>query len=219
MTPTIPDWIRDYRCPSGRFRNIYEYVPDETRLYGTESMFGDWDGELLILDQDFCCSDDIERWIDEGRDRVFAHAPELITNRSLELHTRGIDCGVVYGSALAGMIKVGDSGSGLPGWSHMRSHLCDVLRFTIEHMPNLNAIACMGSVAWELCHDAFDAECLPISNAMMYHCPSKLDGLRVYAMPHPARGSAAIGSKESAQERWEWLRTDLLGTDSVHAAA
>jgi len=93
------------------------------------------------------------------------------------------------------------------------------IRYLQKRMPNLNAIACMGSVAWELCHDAFDAECLPISNAMMYHCPSKLDGLRVYAMPHPARGNSAIGSKESAQDRWEWLRTDLLGTDSVHAAA
>ena len=217
MTPEIPDWIRDYRCPKGRFRNIYEYCPDETRLYGTESLFGDWDGELLLFAQDFCCTNMIEGWINDKRDRVYAHNPAMITNRSLELYTQGIDCGMVYGSALAGMIKVGDSNSSLPAWSLMRSHLCRVLRFTIENMPNLTGIACLGSVAWELCHEAFDEQPQKLTDALHYHCPSRLDGLRVYAMPHPGRTST--GSKESTQERWDWLRTDLLGKESALAAA
>ncbi len=219
MTPEIPDWIRDYRCPNGRFRNIYEYDPEETRLYGTESLFGDWDGELLVLGQNFSCTDTIEQGIDDGRYRVYAHNPAMITNRSLELYTRGIDCGVVYGSALAGMIKVGDSNSLLPAWSHMRSHLCRVLRFTIENMHNLTGIACLGSVAWELCHDAFEERCQKLTDALYYHCPSRLDGLRVYAMPHPTRANASLNNKESVQERWDWLRTDLLGKESALAAA
>ena len=219
MTPTIPDWIRDFRCPNGRFRNIYEYAPDETRLYGTESLFGDWDGELLLLAQDFCCTDDVEQRLDEGRGLVYAHSPAMITNRSLEVYTDGFDCGILYGSALAGMLRVGDSNSGLPGWTHMSDHLCEVLRFTLDHMPNVSAIACLGSVAWDLCHRAFGAECNPLSNALCYHCPSNLDGMRVYAMPHPSRTSAVLGSKEQVQERWDWLRTDLLGTTHTHAAA
>ncbi|MFG0313443.1 MAG: hypothetical protein ACF8LL_04570, partial [Phycisphaerales bacterium] len=172
-----------------------------------------------LLAQDFCCTDDIEQWMDEGRGRVYAHNPSMITNRSLERYTSGIDCGILYGSALAGMLKVGDSNSGLPGWSHMSDHLCEVLRFTLDHMPNVSAVACLGSVAWDLCHRAFGAECNQLSNALCYHCPSNLDGLRVYAMPHPSRTSAVLGGKEQAQERWDWLRTDLLGTAHSHAAA
>ncbi|MFG0300058.1 MAG: hypothetical protein ACF8K1_10715 [Phycisphaerales bacterium JB047] len=219
MTPPIPDWIRSYRCPKGRFRNIYEYAPEESRLYGTESMFGDWDGELLLLGQDFCCTDDVEQWINQGRERVFAHNPTMITNRSLELHTRGFGCGMLYGSALAGMLKIGGSNSGLPGWSHMRGHLSEVLRFTIEHMSNLSAIACMGSAAWDLCHHADEREHIPLSHALKYRCPSRFDGLPVYAMPHPARARSVLGSKERVQERWDWMRTDLLGSSSHNAAA
>lgn len=219
MTPTIPSWIRDYRCPNGRFRNIYEYMPDETRLYGTESLFGDWDGEVLLLAQDFCCTEDVERWIEEGHERVYAHNPSMITNKSLELYTSGFDCGILYGSALGGMLKVGKSNSGLSGWSQMSQHLCRVLHFTISNMPNLYAIVCLGSVAWDLSHKAFGAQCNQLTNALRYHCPSNLNGIRVYAMPHPSRASAVMGSKQQLQDRWAWLHRELIGTSGMHDAA
>lgn len=211
MTPPIPDWIRDFRCPKGRFRNIYEYVPDEPRLYGTESLFGNWEGELLLLAQDFACTDDVERWIDEGRENVYAHNPAMITNRSLELSTRGMDCGILYGSALAGMLKVGSSNSGLPGWSHMSDHLCLILKFALQNMSNVNAIACLGSEAWKLCHRTFDKQTIPLTHALKYQCPSIMNGLRVYAMPHPSRASSVLGSKDKVDARWNWLHEDLLG--------
>jgi hypothetical protein len=53
MTPQLPEWVRSYRLAG--YRNIYELVPLETRLYGTESLYGDWNGDLRLL-QGLCHS-------------------------------------------------------------------------------------------------------------------------------------------------------------------
>jgi hypothetical protein len=51
MTLEIPESIRSFK--HRHYTNIYELYPNERRLYGTESLFGDWDGELLLLAKDF----------------------------------------------------------------------------------------------------------------------------------------------------------------------
>jgi hypothetical protein len=62
-TPDLPSWIRGFTDPS--CTNVYELLPDERKLYGTESLvgrdgrveptwrYGHWeDAELLLLAQD-----------------------------------------------------------------------------------------------------------------------------------------------------------------------
>jgi len=37
--PIIPNWIRDFRCPG--WTNVFQLVPNNKHLYGTETLFGD----------------------------------------------------------------------------------------------------------------------------------------------------------------------------------
>ena len=65
-TPPIPNWIKALRVPG--YRNIYEYELGQQNLHGTEMLFGDWSGELLLLAKDFAPSEYVEN-------RIRAHDP------------------------------------------------------------------------------------------------------------------------------------------------
>lgn len=153
MTPPIPDWLHTFRLDG--YRSIYEYSPHESRVFGTESLFGDWNGRLLVMAKDFACSRLIEERLARG-ERAFSHDPNLKTNKALrsfvDSHTTSQDpttCGVLYGSALAGILR--DDGKMSGTLPHRKSALdfgTRVLRFTIDCMPGLQTIVCMGEEAW-----------------------------------------------------------------------
>ncbi len=88
-TPILPDWVRSFKDASGQYTNIYERCPDETRLYGTESLFADWDGQVLLLAKDFAPDDLIRRRLSGEATRRFD--PVCTTcNRSEALRERDI---------------------------------------------------------------------------------------------------------------------------------
>jgi len=60
--------LRDFRHDA--YVNIYEVCPDEPRIFGTESIYGSWDAEILLLAKDFAPWSKIKIRID-NKDRAF----------------------------------------------------------------------------------------------------------------------------------------------------
>ncbi len=154
MTPPLPDSITSFRLNG--YTNVYELCPGETRLFGTEDLFGDWNGRVLLLAKDFACSRLIRERLEAGDPRPYRHEPTLVTNRRLckfvePLRTGAAPdtCGLLYGSALASLCRDDDKMSGtLPNRAEAMRFGERALAFTIGHMPNLEAIVCMGDEAW-----------------------------------------------------------------------
>ena len=114
-TPKLPDWIRGFptnKSIERNFKNIYELLPNETKLYGTEALvdengvpeptwsYGNWkEAELLLLAQDASNVELIQKRRDIGHHpdpfcafdwRISTDGDE--TNRNLHWLAQQIKC-------------------------------------------------------------------------------------------------------------------------------
>ncbi len=219
VTPPLHDWIRDFRCEW--FTNIYELCPDETRLYGTESLYGDWDGEILLLAQDYGSRTLIDERIAERDPRPYRHDPDWPTNVNLVKLAEPLQCGKLYGSALAGLLRNSASSSGaLPPIDPIRPHLVRVLRFVRSNMPNLRGAACLGRLAWELWAESVGVEAGDWAEHLEQRRPSDAGGVLAFAQAHPSRAWAQRGGKKVVFEDWRRMAERLgLQYDVVLAEA
>ena len=100
-TPPLPPWIRE--AAVGGYLTAHTLLPGETRLYGTESLYGDWDAPVLLLAKDFAPSKVLHERLAAGETRPYRHEPERIANLGQEI-ARGqqrADCGCIDGCATA----------------------------------------------------------------------------------------------------------------------
>lgn len=209
-TPPIPTWIKNYRAPG--YTNIWELLPHEKKLYGTETLFGDWDGELLILLQDFSTRQEIEQRITAGDTNPYRHDPDIKTNRRLEVcaahFSRGLDprtCGILYGSALVGLLKEGDSlSSGLGKWHSVLAYAQEVLAWTLGQMPAVKMVACCGKVAWETATTTHGLKGLDWRTYLERRIPVKAGKVLLFAQRHPVNREPR--SVALAGEEWESMR-------------
>jgi hypothetical protein len=157
--PKVPDWIRKHVPPTG-WTNVFSLVPSNERLYGTETLFGDWDGKTLLLAKDGAPTEVIRALRDKGDPQPWRHAQRergdaggYKTNESLAAAAARLPGGKLYGSATANLLC--DD----PGWSRslpgfysgpLHDYLKRVLTWVIETMPNLERIACLGRESWFL---------------------------------------------------------------------
>jgi hypothetical protein len=216
-TPTIPESIRLFRTSS--YTNIYELCPAETRLYGTESLFGDWDGELLLLAKDFAPEKLVRERLERKESRPYRHTdwvrePRVVgamTNRNLHALAGRVNCRKLYGSLLAGLLrKDGKTSGALPDERAIHAYVRDVLKFVIDHMPNLRAIACLGVDAWR-----YAADLLGYTGAEWHEYREKRISLkakrvRLFALAHPSR---YCGGKAKVEEDWQ-VMSRLFLTDA-----
>ncbi len=64
MTPPLPSWIREANVHG--YTNLFALLSDESRLFGTEYLYGDWNGRALLLAKDFACSRVVRERIEPG---------------------------------------------------------------------------------------------------------------------------------------------------------
>ncbi len=212
MTPPLPESITGFRLDG--YTNVYELCPGETRLYGTEDLFGDWNGRVLLVAKDFACSSLIRDRIDAGDPRPYRHEPKLVTNRRLlklaaPLRTGESPetCGLLYGSALASLCRDDDKMSGtLPNRTEAMRFGEHTLAFTIGHMPNLQAIVCMGDEAWRCASGVLKVR-TSWADARDGGGEVRAGRIGVFAAYHPA----ARVSKAGMQRPWEAVVDVLAG--------
>jgi hypothetical protein len=222
-TPPIPDWIRSFRAKS--YTNIYQLQPDETRLYGTESLYGDWDAQLLLLAKDFAPSRLIHKRIDAGEARPYHHtdwikepcAPGAATNRNLHHLAHQIAVPKLYGSALAGLLRDDGKVSGsLADMTELGQFISEVLNFTIRHMPNLRAIACLGADAWSCATAALGCPDADWRQHREARQPLTVNGTVLFALAHPSR---MPGGKTKVQSDWDAMARAIDGATNAASAA
>lgn len=191
LTPPLPAWITDAHVNG--YVNAHQELPGETRLYGTESLYGDWNGRVLLIAKDFAPSKVLRTRLAKGDARPYRHEPGLRTNVRLERMTGRLrtgaepeNCGLLYGSALANLLRDDGIWSGtLPNRGEAMAYGVEVLRFTRGSMPNLDTIVCMGEEAWEV-----TATVLGITTTRAAARDGggtvQVGGVTVVAVPHPA---------------------------------
>jgi len=203
MTPPLPSWIRNAHVDG--YVNVYRLCPGETRLYGTESLYGDWGGQVLALAQDFYPSSWVEERLAAGFDRPYSHNPRAQTNVRLAKLTEGIrtgdhpeGCDILFGSALACLLRTdGKKRASLPNKREALRFGARTLEFVVERMPNLRAVVCLGRPAWDAAAPMLGARA-DRQELMRLAEPCRIDGLRVFAAPHP------VSSVTNVEKRRVW---------------
>lgn len=204
-TPTIPEWIKSFRTPS--YTNIYELIPKETRLYGTESLYGDWSGELLLLAKDFAPRTIINERLQDGDLRPYRHSPKAPTNKNIIEYTSPFQCGILYGAALVGLLRNDGNMSGaLPDRKQVWPFACESLRFVVDQMPNLRAIACLGSDAWRCVTDAYGVTGADWREHREQQRPVHINKIQMFAHVHPSRYP---GGKVKISAQWRSMGESL----------
>lgn len=147
-TPPLPDWIICARVPG--YVSAHALCPGEIRLYGTESLYDDWNGRVLLLAKDFGPSRIVRKRIADSDLRPYRHEPKMLTNvRLQQLAAQFETHGLLYGSALANLLREdGEVSGALPNRAEALAYGTRVLGFAIEHMPRLEWIMCLGLEGW-----------------------------------------------------------------------
>lgn len=208
----LPECITSYRQPP--YTNIYDICPDERLLFGTETLYGDWDCDLLILGQDAGPADEFERLRDAGHPHPFAHREfrpgfprydptagrgGACTNATVYALAERVGCRKLYGSAMIGLLRPGENYHGtLPKPTLVRDHCVAVLRWTIdpERTGNLVAIMCLGTLAADFARRALRAGS-PLAKPP-----------RVFHTPHPA-AHAQAGKERNVLPAWRALAHEM----------
>lgn len=186
-TPVIPSALRRLRARG--YRNIFE-LTDTGRLYGTETMAGDWQGRLLLLSKDFAPSALIERRLRAGERDVWYHQPDWPTNRAVagRLAANGVRlddprrAGVLFGSVCWLLRADGRTSGPLPaGWQRPAR---EVLAFTLAAMPRLEAVACLGRDSFDFV-TGFLGVRADWRRQRDLRRPVEARGLAIHALSHP----------------------------------
>lgn len=199
-TPPLPDWIRSARVPG--YITAHVRLPGVTRLFGTETLYGDWDGQVLLLAKDFAASRVLEERLARGEPDPYRHGTdsESLTNRRPKRFLPLLGCGsgsegFLYGSALANLLREdGEMSGSLPNRREALPYGMAVLTFVVSHMPNLRVILCMG---WE-------------ARVVRDRAAQEHEGVRrvqAIDVPHPA----ARKSLAEHEARWRAAGTAMRG--------
>lgn len=211
-TPPIPRWIKELRL-SG-YRNIYEYELGQQNLFGTETLFGDWFGELLLLAKDFAPSKYVEDRIREHDPIPYHHEPSLPTNKNLLKLVAGYESGILYTSACFLLRDDGEWSGRLPNRPQVLAASRPIFDFTMEHMPNLRAVACLGKDAWEFAV----GQNAGWRDHMETRIPFLLDGGEFFAHAHPGSFGVMNRGRDNVAEDWKAM-LDHLSNNSPRADA
>lgn len=198
--PPVPDWIRKFSYPG--WTNVFQLVPKNESLYGTETLFGDWDARTLLLAKDGAPTPVIRALRDKGEPRPWRHAQRelgdrggLRTNERIAEFAAMIPGEKLYGSATANMLYDDPRWSrSLPGFydGPLNVFLQRVLCWVGDSMPKLEYVACLGAESWFLTCQAMD-NFVAASNFQQYRdSRQSVDGrigekrIRAFPLYHPA---------------------------------
>ncbi|MFI4881054.1 MAG: hypothetical protein ACIAQU_00555, partial [Phycisphaerales bacterium JB064] len=156
-TPPIPASIRDLRIKG--FTNAYELLPDEPRLFALESVYGRWDGQILVLDSAPTHVNVVRARLERKTLRPYCQHETACTyglaRLAFPLAPRGILAGNVFGP----MLINSNTRHGLKIHREaVRKEMAPMLRFVMKNMPNLKAIVCLGPTAHDFVYYAMTSK-------------------------------------------------------------
>jgi hypothetical protein len=140
------------------YRNINELYKQHSQLHACETLFGDWNAEVMLLAQDAANFSTLKKLKEEENKNPFRHNPKNNTNinlyklLSLLNHFRmgdfykpiNRDCGLYYANAIW-LLKDSDSMSGAitNQKEAYKMNKC-IFEATLKNLPNLKLILTLG---------------------------------------------------------------------------
>jgi len=218
----IPDWIRNLRLEG--YKNIFELLPDNQRLYGTEAFCGDWNAHTMILGKDFAPSIYILDRIAKGINDPNRHRENLETNKNIYniLKQLGVNapldgsnsnnCGIIYINAYFLLRDDGKFSGNLPNKKNCTQACLPVFDFVLNNLPRDLKIICMGKDAYEFTCKYFGEKPNWRENldlGKMIRTTNNIGNYKVYASSH--LGKFGINNRlkgKSKQERLDAIKED-----------
>ena len=195
----IPNFIRFVHekewFPRAHYLNAFERLPTtETRLYGTETMYGDWDARILLVLQDWCNDKLLEDRIHNKECDPWSHERNMKTNNFLRCaFGREGSPDLLYASALAHLLKKKSNASATPPvFAKVLPFLAEAMNFTFENLPRVQVVVCFGPYAEKVLLKSNCVIDVPnldtVRNTLSSVTGSRPDGkpLRIFRFDHPA---------------------------------
>jgi hypothetical protein len=147
-TPPLPDHVRNLRAPG--FTSVYELLPEEPRLFALESVYGRWDGKILVLDSAPTHVQVVRARLPRKTLRPYCQheTPSTfgLARLAFPLARHGVLAGSIYGPLL---INTNERDDLAISRDANRKAMAPMLRFVMKNMPNLKAVVCLGVTAYE----------------------------------------------------------------------
>lgn len=141
------------------YRNINELHKQDSQLHACETLFGDWNAEVMVLAQDAANFNTLKKLIDADSKNPFRHSPTNNTNKNLynilfslnlfDLGTYEIPnnkkCGLYYANAIW-LLKDSDGMSGSITKTQ-EAYIANrkVFDATVSNLPKLKLILTLGA--------------------------------------------------------------------------
>ena len=141
------------------YRNINELYKQHNQLHACETLFGDWDAEVMILAQDAANFNTLKKMVEKSNDNPFRHSPKNKTNQNLyevmnslkyfDLGSYEIPnnkkCGLYYANAIW-LLKDSDGMSGsITKTQEAYKANREVFDATLSNLPKLKLILTLGA--------------------------------------------------------------------------
>ncbi len=155
------------------YRNINELYEQHNQLHACETLFGDWDAEVMILAQDAANFNTFKKMAKESHGNPFRHSPKIKTNQnlyevinSLKIFDLGSyeipnnkNCGLYYANAIW-LLKDSDGMSGsITNTKDAYEENKKVFDATVSNLPKLKLILTLGEHSFNFLKFCFGNQC------------------------------------------------------------
>jgi len=153
------------------YRNINELYKQHTQLHACETLFGDWDAEVMILAQDPANFKKLKELSDKNPYKnPYHHDPKIKTNQNLfnlmkSLNQFNLDsyedpnnenCGLYYANAIWLLKESHDMSGAITDKSNIYKESKKIFEATLQNLPKLKLILTLGYQSFQFLNYYFE---------------------------------------------------------------
>lgn len=152
------------------YKNINELYEQHSQLHACETLFGDWNAEMMILAQDAGNFNTFKKMKLNDEKNPFRHSPENKTNKNLYTLLESLlryelgsyefpnnkNCGVYYANAIWLLKDSKDMSGEIINKKESYNQNRKVFEVTLENLSNLKIILTLGRHAFNFVKQFFD---------------------------------------------------------------
>ena len=144
------------------YGNINTIYPQKTQLHACETLFGDFEAEVLLLAQDASDFESLENSYILNKLNPFRHSEKLETNKRLFEYTKPYfnvgdefnspnarSCGVYYANSIWLLKKTNGKSGQLKNLKNVFEKSIETFEATLDNLPKLKLIITLGKVPYK----------------------------------------------------------------------
>ena len=154
------------------YRNINELYEQDSQLHACETLFGDWNAEVMILAQDAANFSTLKKLKDTDHRNPFRHSPTNNTNKNLHDILSGLNrfdmgefcspnnrnCGLYYANAIWLLKDSRDMSGAITNRQLVYKKNYEIFLATLSNLPNLKLILTLGELSFSFVRNFFNQQ-------------------------------------------------------------